>query len=129
MARRHSLGFLNGTPNMGCKALLEMGLQQDMVDACRRGLFQNMLVRIPGNEDDWRVDVALPQAARKVNAAHGRHLVVDHKTISFARRDPIQQCRAAVKRPNGEAVGLQEKSQRPKHVLVVINDVDNGCPG
>ena len=47
----------------------------------------------------------------KIDSAHGRHLVVDHKTVGFARRDPIQQCRAAPKRPNGEPVRLKEKSQ------------------
>ena len=111
MAQRHGLSFLDGTPNLGCKALLEMGLQHDMVYACRRGLFQNMLVRIPGNEDNWRLDVAVPQAARKVDAAHGWHLVIDHEAIDVARRDPIEQCRAAPKRPNGEAVRFKEKSQ------------------
>jgi hypothetical protein len=65
------VSFLDGTPNPGCKALLEMGLQQDKVYVCRGGLFQNMLVRIAGNEDDWRVDFAVPQAARKVDSAHG----------------------------------------------------------
>lgn len=126
MAQRHGLCFLNGPPNMGCKALLEMGLQQDMVYTGRRGLLQNILIEI-AREDDWRVDVPVPQAARKVNTAHGRHLVIDHKTIDFARRNPVQQCRAAPKRPNGEAVCLKEKSQRPKHVRIVINDADNGC--
>jgi len=129
VAQRHGLSFLNGTPNMGCKAFLEMGLQQDMVDACSRSLFKNMLVGIAGNEDDWRVDVAVPQAAGKVDAAHGWHLVVDHKAIDFTRYDPIQQCGAAPKRPNGEAVRLKQKSQRPKDVRIVINDVDNGCRG
>ena len=52
--------FLNRPPNAAYKALLEMGFQQDMVYPGRRGLFQNILVGIAGNENDWGVEVAVP---------------------------------------------------------------------
>src|SRR3954468_21271764 len=49
--------LLNGGPDAADEALFEMGLQQDVADARRRGFFLNIVVRISSNQDDRGIDV------------------------------------------------------------------------
>src|SRR6478736_2558582 len=69
--------FSNGAPDAVDEALFEVGLQQNVADTRRGGFFLDVFVRIAGNQDDWGSDVPAPQTACQVDAAHGRHLVVN----------------------------------------------------
>ena len=50
--------FLNRAPDAADEALLEMGLQQNVAYAGRRGLFRDVFVRIAGNQNDRRVPMS-----------------------------------------------------------------------
>ena len=77
------LGFLNGVPNPSDKALLEMGLQQDVVHSGDSGLRRYIVVGITRNEDNWRGYVAAAQSAGEIDTVYAGHLVVDHKAVSL----------------------------------------------
>ena len=64
-------GFLNGGSNAGDKALLEMGLQQDMVHPNDSGFRRNFVIGIACNEDNWPGDVAAAQSACKIPSMLG----------------------------------------------------------
>jgi hypothetical protein len=96
--------LLNCAPNAGSKAVFEMWLQQDVVHACDCGLCRDTFIGRAGYENDWRRDVEVTQTARKVDAVHVRHLVVDHKAVDLTRSYRLEQVRAVPERSNVKAV-------------------------
>ena len=105
------LAFLDGAPDPDRQALFEVGLEQDMVNARRRGFFLDIFVRTAGDEYNGRVDVAFSQAAREIDAVHVGHLVIDHETIYLGCSDPVQQRSPTPKRPDVESVGFKQESK------------------
>ena len=104
-----------------------MRLKQHVPNSGGRGFFQNAFIRIAGDQDDGGAGVALVQAARQVDAGHGRHLVVDHEAVGAFGRAGVQQRSGAAERADVEAVRFQQELQGSEHVAVVIDDIDKGC--
>src|ERR1700722_6635635 len=77
-------GFPNGASNAGEEALLDMGLQQDVVYSSDSGFRRYIVVGITGNEDNWRGDIAAAQPACEIDAVNIGHFIIDHKTIGFS---------------------------------------------
>ena len=65
----------------------------------------------------------------QIDAVHVGHLVVDHEAVDAGRAHGVQQRRAAPERPNVEAVGFKQESQRSEDVGVVVDHVDRWFGG
>jgi hypothetical protein len=121
--------FLDRAPNAADEVFLKIELQQNMPYAGRCGLFLDVFIRIAGNQDDRGIEMLVPQTIRQLDAAHGRHLVVDHKAVGLAHDVPVQDGGAVAKRPNVETVGFKQESQRSEYVGIVVDDINHLCSG
>src|SRR5689334_11432185 len=70
-----------GAPDMANEAVFEQRLAQYMADTGAGGALQNVHVRMPRDQDDWRGNTPVAQAPDQVEAVHVGHLVVDHEAI------------------------------------------------
>jgi hypothetical protein len=61
-------GLLNGGPNPGDEALLEIGFQQDVVNPNDGGFCRYIVVVRTRNEDNWRGYVAAAQSVCEIDS-------------------------------------------------------------
>src|SRR3954454_2241313 len=103
-----------------------MGFLQDVPNADGRCLFLYAILRIAGDQDDRSTSILTTQVDREVDAADGRHLVVDHEAI-YVAEDPAQKGSAGPERPHVKTIRLEQELQRSKHSIVIVDDVHNRC--